>query len=117
MFISVEEPTRSVRFHRGAEEPVAIATGAGFKTGQGDPEAAVRDLEDWLRGHFRVRGIHSRWSNEDFNSKDRITYTGRMQAGCDGLWTELGFGAGGRTGGTRWGRNMAEDASGVTHHV
>src|SRR3546814_2978929 len=51
MFISVEEPTRSVRFHRGAEGPVAIATGAGFKTGHGDPEAAVRDLEDRSEEH------------------------------------------------------------------
>lgn len=113
MFISVEEPTRSVRFERHGERPVLVATGAGYKAGQGDPEAAVRDLEEWLRSHFDVQAIHSRWSNEDFVSKDRIPYIGRMQSGNDTLWTATGFGAWGMTGGTLAGMILCDLIRGV----
>lgn len=108
MFISVEEPTRSVRFHRGPDGPVLIATGAGFKTGHGNPEAAAADLEEWVSRHFRVRAVHSRWSNEDFVSKDRIPFIGRMRSASDALWTATAFGAWGMTGGTLAGMILSD---------
>ena len=100
MFISVEQPTRSVRTHRDDAGVVLVATGAGYKTGQSDPQPLVDDLIGWVQRHFAVQRIERVWTNEDFHTMDGLPFVGRLTGGAKHLWTGTGFAAWGMTGGT-----------------
>jgi glycine/D-amino acid oxidase-like deaminating enzyme/nitrite reductase/ring-hydroxylating ferredoxin subunit len=100
MFIGVEEPSHSVRACPDPDGPLLICTGAGFKTGQADTETLCAELEGWVRRHFQVTGIAYRWTNEDFDSMDRLPCIGRLTSRAKRLWVATGFNAWGMTAGT-----------------
>jgi glycine/D-amino acid oxidase-like deaminating enzyme/nitrite reductase/ring-hydroxylating ferredoxin subunit len=100
MFISVEQPSHSVRACPDPAGPLLICTGAGFKTGQGDTETLGAELEGWVRQHFKVTGIPYRWTNEDYDSMDRLPYIGRLSSRAKHVWVATGFNAWGMTAGT-----------------
>ena len=55
MYITVDQPHRSIRTHRAANGEVwAVAVGASFRPGQTDEEhESFADLEAWLRSTSR----------------------------------------------------------------
>jgi glycine/D-amino acid oxidase-like deaminating enzyme/nitrite reductase/ring-hydroxylating ferredoxin subunit len=108
MYINTGTPTRSVRLHRDERGDVLIATGASFRPGDADPLALANDLESWLRARFPITAIEHVWTNEDFDSMDRMPFVGRLRSGADGLWTATGFSAWGITGGTAAARILAD---------
>jgi glycine/D-amino acid oxidase-like deaminating enzyme/nitrite reductase/ring-hydroxylating ferredoxin subunit len=108
MYVNTGTPTRSVRLHRDERGDVLIATGASFRPGEADPLALANDLESWLRARFPVTAIEHVWTNEDFDSMDRMPFVGRLRSGADGVWTATGFSAWGITGGTAAARVLAD---------
>ncbi|HEX2045154.1 MAG TPA: FAD-dependent oxidoreductase [Gaiellaceae bacterium] len=101
MFISVDQPTRSVRTapHEGGR--ILIAGGEGHKTGQdGDTGARYRSLEDWAQEHFGVESVGFRWSTHDYVSVDRVPFVGPLVPGGDRVWVATGYGKWGMTNGT-----------------
>jgi glycine/D-amino acid oxidase-like deaminating enzyme/nitrite reductase/ring-hydroxylating ferredoxin subunit len=97
MYISAEEPTRSLR-------PVVgdglIVGGEGHKTGH-DPDTTHRygALESWARQHFDVEEVHHRWSAQDYRSVDGMPYVGRLTPGSR-VFVATGFRKWGMTNGT-----------------
>src|SRR5262245_8175685 len=55
MFISIDDPTRSLRMGRDRQGPLLVALGQRFNTGQvGDVAACFRELEQWVRSNLPV---------------------------------------------------------------
>ena len=110
MYISVEEPKRSLRRHRGASgETVLILTGPRFKHGKPDEEAqAFDELEGFAREHFGWTGGGWRWSNEDYAPRDGLPYVGWAGAAGQSLLVATGFDAWGLSNGAAASQMLAD---------
>ncbi|CCV05619.1 putative oxidoreductase [Mesorhizobium metallidurans STM 2683] len=102
MFISLEEPSRSLRLGRDADGPLLVVLGPRFNTGQdGDVASRFRELEVWVRDHFDVGDTAWRWCNEDYDTLDRIAYVGEPDSSkAPGFYIATGFNAWGISNGT-----------------
>ena len=101
MYISVEQPTRSVRQHPFDGGELLILGGDSHKTGQDDEtERHYAALEEFARDRFSVRSIEYRWSTQDHMSVDQVPYIGKLRRGSDRLYIATGFNKWGMTGGT-----------------
>src|SRR5688500_2422022 len=78
MYISIDEPKRSLRAHRQAGgETVLILTGPTFKHGDAAAEASgFAELEDFAREHFGYTNGGYRWTNENYSPRDGLPYIG-----------------------------------------
>lgn len=114
MHISVEEPKRSVRRHRGANgETVLILTGPRFKHGKPDEERqAFAELETFAREHFGWAGGGWRWSNEDYAPRDGLPYVGWAGAEGSSLLVATGFDAWGLSNGAAAAQMLADLCAG-----
>jgi glycine/D-amino acid oxidase-like deaminating enzyme/nitrite reductase/ring-hydroxylating ferredoxin subunit len=105
MFISAEEPTRSVRSQApvpgGPDEELLIVGGEGHTTGE---ETATgeryRRLEHFAREHFDVRRITHRWSAHDLMPADGLPYVGPITPLGSRILTAAGYRKWGLTNGT-----------------
>lgn len=98
MYISVDEPTRSVR---STPDGWVIVGGEGHKVGHDDDTTRRYDtLEAWTHEHFGASTIEYRWSAQDYASADGLPYIGRLSPGSDRTYVATGFGKWGMTNGT-----------------
>ena len=100
MYISSDEPTRSVRttpFERGR---LLIVGGEKHKTGQ-EPHPGERyeRLAAWARDRFGVEAPEYWWSTQDNFSVDRVPYVGRLTRGSEHVFVATGFSAWGMSNG------------------
>lgn len=101
MVITIDQPTHSLRTHRGPDGLHLVAVGGSYEPGdtaaQGEAFAA---LEDYLRRSFGIDRIAWRWTNEDYTPADDLPYVGRSSAAADAVLVATGFRAWGITNGT-----------------
>lgn len=101
MYLSVEQPTRSIRQHPFDAGELLILSGDSHKTGQdGDTEGHYAALERYARERFAVRSVEYRWSTQDHMTVDQVPYIGRLRRDSDRLFTATGFNKWGMTNGT-----------------
>ncbi|MDQ3609883.1 MAG: FAD-dependent oxidoreductase, partial [Actinomycetota bacterium] len=101
MYLSAEQPTRSIRQHPFDGGELLILSGDSHKTGQDDdPERHYAALEQFARERFAVRSIEYRWSTQDHMPVDQVPYIGRLRRGSQRLYVATGFGKWGMTNGT-----------------
>lgn len=114
MYISVDEPKRSLRQHRGTDgRTVLILTGPHFTHGDTAGERdAFGELEAFASEHFGWSGGGWRWSNEDYTSRDGLPYIGWEGAAGGSLLVATGFDAWGISNGAAAARILADLASG-----
>ena len=95
MYISVDEPKRSLRSHRKADgDAVLILTGPTFKHGDAAAEAdGFAELEQFAREHFGWAGGGYRWTNEDYSPRDGLPYVGWSGPAGGSLLVATGFDA------------------------
>jgi glycine/D-amino acid oxidase-like deaminating enzyme/nitrite reductase/ring-hydroxylating ferredoxin subunit len=111
MYISIDEPTRSVRSTR---DGWVIVGGEGHKVGQDDDTTRrYTALEAWARERFRSPALEYRWSAQDYESADGLPFIGRLSPGSDRLFVATGFGKWGMTNGTVAGMIIADLVQGV----
>lgn len=110
MFISIDEPVRSLRMGSDPEGPLLVALGHKFNTGQeGDVAGRFRELEDWARSRFRLGEVAWHWCNEDYDTVDRVPYAGPPDPKkSPGFHIATGFNAWGITNGTAAGMMIAD---------
>lgn len=104
MYLSVDEPTRSLRTapHRGGE--VLIVGGEGTPIGDGPPPSvAVAELERWARLHFPVGELVAAWSAHDQTPADHLPYVGPMTPRSSRVLVATGF--------EKWGITMGVAAA------
>ena len=101
MYISVEQPTRSIRQHPFADGELLLLSGDSHKTGQDDDTQRHYDaLEQFARERFAVRAVDYRWSTQDHMTVDQVPYIGRLRRGSERLYVATGFNKWGMTSGT-----------------
>ncbi len=99
MFIGLDEPKPSIRTGRHGDELLLVVLGARFETGhEGDIAAHFRDLQSWTQDNFSVGEAVWRWTNEDYETADRLPFIGAP--GKDGFYIATGFNAWGISNGT-----------------
>jgi glycine/D-amino acid oxidase-like deaminating enzyme/nitrite reductase/ring-hydroxylating ferredoxin subunit len=98
MYISVEDPTRSLR---PAPDGRLIVGGEGHRTGE--ETNTLRHyvaLESWARDHFDVSSVDYRWSAQDYETLDGLPYVGRITPREERVLVATGFRKWGMTNGT-----------------
>jgi hypothetical protein len=113
MFISAEQPTRSVRTARWGDEAWLVAAGGSFKPGDSEEaEATLKDLVEFVRAEFGIVAIDYQWVNEDYESMDGMPLVGRASSSAEHLYVATGFNAWGITNGTAAGMILCDLISG-----
>ncbi len=87
----MQEPYHYFRTHQLDGKRYLIFGGADHKTGHGDPDAAFRELEVYLRKHFDVASIDYRWSAQYFEPADGLPYIGKLPGSEDHTYVATGF--------------------------
>jgi glycine/D-amino acid oxidase-like deaminating enzyme/nitrite reductase/ring-hydroxylating ferredoxin subunit len=102
MYISADQPTRSVRSTPGGDgRRVLVVGGESHKPGaEPDTEARYAQLERFLSERFGVDASEYRWSTHDYVPVDRLPYIGRLRRGEERVLVATGFAKWGMTKGT-----------------
>jgi glycine/D-amino acid oxidase-like deaminating enzyme/nitrite reductase/ring-hydroxylating ferredoxin subunit len=113
MFISADQPTRSLRTIVDGDRTLLLVGGEGHGAGQStDPEGSYRRLEEWANEHFGFDEVEYRWSAQDGASIDRLPYIGSYMS-TDNVFVATGFGKWGLTNGTIGAQLVADQIAGV----
>jgi glycine/D-amino acid oxidase-like deaminating enzyme len=103
MYISIDEPTRSIRSApAGAARRHLIVGGESRRLGDGNDEAAYRALEESMKKEFGVEA-DLRWSAHDYVPVDGLPYMGRLRRGDERVYVATGF--------AKWGLTKATIAA------
>ena len=101
MFISAEQPTRSLRTQPSDEGNLILIGGDSHKTGHG--RSTLKHYEalcQFAATHFQVEELLFRWSAQDCMTLDGIPYIGHLTSDHPGVYVATGFGKWGMTNGT-----------------
>lgn len=102
MYISVDQPTRSVRSTPGHDgKRVLIVGGEGHKPGdEPDTNERYERLERFLAERFGIAEAEYRWSTHDYSPVDKLPYIGRLRRGDGRILVATGYAKWGMTKGT-----------------
>ncbi len=100
MYISVDSPTRSVRFAPTADGDRLIVGGAGHPVGHAKkPASSVQELDSWAKTHYPGTMQTHYWSAQDYSPIDELPYVGPILPGNDNIFVATGFDKWGMTNG------------------
>lgn len=110
MYISADEPKRSLRSHRrGNGETMLILSGPTFNHGDAAGEQrGFAELEQFGREHFGYSGGGYRWTNEDYAPRDGLPYVGWSGSQGKSILVATGFDAWGLSNGAAAGMILAD---------
>lgn len=102
MYLSAEEPKRSVRYtttNRG--ENLILIGGESHKTGQGICTIKHYEaLQAFAENTFGIQEIPYRWSAQDLVTLDKIPYIGQISSGKQNIYVATGYRKWGMSHGT-----------------
>jgi Rieske Fe-S protein len=113
MFISLDEPTHSMRWEERADGTWLVVVGPKFQPGSQDTVTGFAELEAFAREHFPVISVEHRWWNMDFYSVEGMPYVGPMTEETPHLYVATGFSGWGLTTGTVAARVIADAITGT----
>jgi hypothetical protein len=92
MFISVDSPTRSVRYAPSKTGEKLVVGGAGHTVGRADsPAADIEQLMKWAVLHYPGAVRTHFWSAQDYHPADELPYVGPLLPKSDKLFVATGF--------------------------
>jgi len=101
MYLSVDSPSRSLRYTMRDGEKLAIIGGEEHKTGQGINTKYHYDaLEQYGMELFTDFSIDYRWSAQDMVTLDKVPYIGRISRAHPNIFVASGYRKWGMTNGT-----------------
>lgn len=102
MYISAEEPTRSIRSAASSDgTPLLIVGGQNHKTGQGICTINHYEaLQGYASQYFGAKEIAYRWSAQDLVTGDKLPYIGRITSSSPNVYIATGFKKWGMTSST-----------------
>ena len=113
MYISVDQPTRSLR---STGDGYLIVGGEGHPVGtDSDTTRRYRALESWSEEKFPGAGVAYKWSAQDYRSADRLPFIGRLTSGAERVYVATGFAKWGMTNGTVAAMIISDLIQGVTN--
>ncbi len=113
MYISVEQPTRSIRQHPVEGGELLILSGDSHKPGEHDDTSKhYAALEQFAAERFSVRSVDYRWSTQDYMPVDQVPYIGKLRRRSERLFVATGFKKWGMTNGTVAGQVISDQILG-----
>ena len=101
MYISADEPKRSLRYATINGEEMILISGESHKTGQGGETLKHYEaLETFGQQVFGIENITYRWSAQDLVTLDKIPYIGEITPGQKNILIASGYRKWGMTNGT-----------------
>ncbi|WP_270182684.1 FAD-dependent oxidoreductase [Alkalihalobacillus sp. CinArs1] len=101
MYLSAEDPKRSMRSHTFNGEKLVLFGGESHKTGQGNRLSDhYKALKFFAEETLGVKNVLYRWSAEDFYTLDKLPYIGPVTSKQDNILIATGFHKWGMTNGT-----------------
>ncbi|MDF2593515.1 MAG: dependent oxidoreductase [Clostridia bacterium] len=101
MYITAEDPAKSLRSQTSDDGELIILGGEHHKTGQGkDTTNHYEALVAFAKDHFTVEDIPYRWSTQDCMTLDDVPYIGHYTADTPNLYIATGYGKWGMTNST-----------------
>ncbi len=98
MYLSAEEPTRSLRTAPSDDGQLLLVGGNGHVVGRSDsPQAAVDDLDAWTKKNFAGAERTHAWSAQDYQSVNRVPFIGKLPRGGGNIWVATGYNKWGMT--------------------
>ena len=100
MYISVDSPSRSVRYAPTPSGDKLIVGGAGHSVGRSaHPKAAVDELARWATLHYPGAVQTHYWSAQDYHPADELPYVGPLLPKFENIMVATGFDKWGMTNG------------------
>jgi glycine/D-amino acid oxidase-like deaminating enzyme/nitrite reductase/ring-hydroxylating ferredoxin subunit len=102
MYISAEQPTRSLRPYRDNGRTFLVIGGEGHRTGEQREDEAERigNLVAFTQRHFPGANVTHRWMAQDYTPQDHIPYIGRLARTSSAIYVGTGYQKWGMTNGT-----------------
>ncbi|WP_226581647.1 FAD-dependent oxidoreductase [Halobacillus litoralis] len=101
MYLSIDEPKRSIRTAEYEGTPILLIGGESHKTGQGvDTSFHYHALEEFAAETFGVKRKLFQWSAQDLTTLDKVPYIGPITRKNDRIFIATGFHKWGMTSGT-----------------
>jgi glycine/D-amino acid oxidase-like deaminating enzyme/nitrite reductase/ring-hydroxylating ferredoxin subunit len=98
MYITAEDPGRSLRSQVSEHGELLLVGGEHHKTGQGeDTLKHYQALVDYANESFTVEDIPYRWSTQDCMTLDSLPYVGHFTSNTPNLYIATGYGKWGMT--------------------
>lgn len=92
MFISVDSPTRSIRWAPTGAGERLIVGGAGHPVGRSaDPARSVDELSAWAQRHYPGTTRTHFWSAQDYAPAAELPYVGPVLPGMDRILVATGY--------------------------
>ncbi|WP_139891181.1 MULTISPECIES: FAD-dependent oxidoreductase [unclassified Bacillus (in: firmicutes)] len=100
MYISAEQPTRSIRHTKDGDKTLVLFGGESHKTGQSEnPFKHYEALKDFAEKYYTVNDLPYRWSAQDLETLDYVPYIGPYSSMKDHIFVATGFGKWGMSNG------------------
>jgi glycine/D-amino acid oxidase-like deaminating enzyme/nitrite reductase/ring-hydroxylating ferredoxin subunit len=113
MYLSVDQPTRSLRTVPLDGEELLMVGGNGHVTGRSDsPAAAIADLQHWATEQFPGAQAAHAWSAQDYLSMNRVPFVGKLPRGGGSIMLATGYGKWGMTNGVAAALELASELLG-----
>jgi glycine/D-amino acid oxidase-like deaminating enzyme/nitrite reductase/ring-hydroxylating ferredoxin subunit len=100
MYITAEDPGRSIRNHMTSSGELILIGGERHKVGQSDDTTVhYNALAKFAESTFQVQDIPYRWSAQDYVTPDNLPYVGQFTSKTPNIYVATGFGKWGMTNG------------------
>jgi Rieske Fe-S protein len=101
MYITAEDPGRSLRYTPYEDGELIIVGGEHHKTGQGpSTDTHYSNLAQFAQQTFDVVAMPFRWSTQDYTTLDDIPYVGKISSASPNMYVATGFRKWGMTNST-----------------
>nr|WP_239534021.1 FAD-dependent oxidoreductase [Thalassobacillus pellis] len=101
MYLSVDEPVRSIRKAAYDGEEVLLISGESHRTGEGvDTSFHYRALEEFAAETFGIKNKVAQWSAQDLFTLDKVPYIGKATKNNENILIATGYKKWGMTSGT-----------------
>lgn len=101
MYISADQPSRSLRYTTMNDEKLILVGGENHKTGQGiDMIKHYHALEEYAEEIIGIEKYHYRWSAQDLITLDKVPYIGPITPKHSNIFVATGYRKWGMTNGT-----------------
>lgn len=113
MFVSVDDPKRSVRTTPGEGGDILIVGGNGHGVGRHpSPKLQVADLNLWARQYWPGAERTHLWSAQDYETPQRVPFVGWMPRGFGRVYLATGYDKWGMTNSVQCALTLASDLLG-----
>jgi len=101
MYLSAEDPKRSLRTIKFNDEELVLIGGESHKTGQETRTMSFyENLQQFGEETFGIEEVKFRWSTQDLITLDKMPYIGRLSKKNSNIYVATGFRKWGMTNGT-----------------